>query len=81
MRAVFLDQTFRLPHPKRVRTPLLVLGGTEDGLISQKEVRTTARVYGADVELFTGMGHMLMLEPGWPAVAERICSWLGARGL
>lgn len=81
MRAVFLDQTFRLPRPKRVRTPLLVLGGTEDGLISQKEVRATARAYGADVELFTGMGHMMMLEPGWPDVAERICSWLGARGL
>lgn len=81
MRAVFLDQTLRLPRPNRVRTPLLVLGGAEDGLISQKEVRATARAYGADVELFTGMGHMLMLEPGWADVAQRICGWLGARGL
>lgn len=27
------------------------------------------------------MGHMMMLEPGWPRVAERIAKWLGDRGL
>jgi len=27
------------------------------------------------------MGHNMMLEPGWAAVAERIDTWLSARGL
>jgi hypothetical protein len=27
------------------------------------------------------MGHNMMVEPGWAAVAERIHSWLGGRGL
>jgi hypothetical protein len=27
------------------------------------------------------MGHNVMLEPGWPDVAERIDSWLTARDL
>lgn len=81
VRAVFLDQTFRLPRPSRVRTPMLVLGATEDGLISNTEVRATARAYGTQAELFAGMGHMMMLELRWADVAERICGWLGARGL
>jgi hypothetical protein len=31
--------------------------------------------------IFPGMGHNMMLEPGWPAVAQRIDDWLVARGL
>jgi hypothetical protein len=27
------------------------------------------------------MGHNMMLEPGWQAVAERIDNWLGGQGL
>jgi hypothetical protein len=27
------------------------------------------------------MGHDMMLEPGWAAVAERIHAWLGTLGL
>lgn len=70
-----------LPHPKRVTTPLLVLGAEEDGAHTRKEVRATARAYGTEAEFFPGMGHNMMLEPGWEAVAERIHNWLGARGL
>lgn len=70
-----------LPHPKRVSTPLLVLGAEEDGAHTCKEVRATASAYGTEAEFFPGMGHNMMLEPGWEAVAERIHNWLGARGL
>lgn len=81
LRAVFTDQAFRLPRPKRVTTPLLVLGAEHDGLINAKDVHWTARAYGTEAEIFPGMGHMMMLEPGWAAVAGRICSWLSDRGL
>jgi pimeloyl-ACP methyl ester carboxylesterase len=81
MRAVFIDQAFRLPKPERVRAPILVLGGEEDGTITNDEVRATARAYGTQAELFARMGHNMMLEPGWRDVADRIRSWLGERGL
>ena len=47
---------------------------------SPREVHATARAYRTEAELFP-MGHNMMLEPGWPAVAARIESWLGERGL
>jgi pimeloyl-ACP methyl ester carboxylesterase len=65
-----------LPHPKRVTTPLLVLGAGLDGCFTVKEVHATARAYGTEAEIFPDMGHNMMLEPGWAAVAERIHSWL-----
>jgi alpha-beta hydrolase superfamily lysophospholipase len=71
----------RLPRPKRVTTPLLVLGAEEDGAHTRNEVLATARAYGTEAELFPNMGHNMMLEPGWAAVAERIHSWLGTHGL
>jgi pimeloyl-ACP methyl ester carboxylesterase len=60
---------------------MLVLGGTHDGTITTNEVHATARAYRTQAELFPGMGHNMMLEPGWPAVASRIESWLGERGM
>lgn len=71
----------KLPHPKRISTPLLVLGAEEDGAHTCKEVRATARAYGTEAVFFPDMGHNMMLEPGWEDVAERIHDWLGERGL
>jgi pimeloyl-ACP methyl ester carboxylesterase len=70
-----------LPRPKRVTTPLLVLGADDDGAHTRKEVLATARAYRTEAEFFPTMGHNMMLEPGWTAVAERIDTWLGTRGL
>lgn len=70
-----------LPHPDRVTTPLLVLGAEQDGAHTRKEVLATARAYRTEAEFFPDMGHNMMLEPGWEAVAERIHGWLGDRGL
>lgn len=67
--------------PNLVTTPLLVLGAEHDGGVSAAEVRATARAYRTEAEFFPDMGHDMMLEPGWRAVAERIESWLGGRGL
>ncbi len=70
-----------LPRPERVTTPLLVLGADDDGAHTRKEILATARAYRTEAEFFPHMGHNMMLEPGWAAVAERIHTWLTARGL
>jgi pimeloyl-ACP methyl ester carboxylesterase len=81
-RRVSLDASFLgLPHPKRVTTPLLVLGAGRDGCFTVKEVHATARAYGAEAKVFPDMGHNMMLEPGWANVAERIHSWMTSRGI
>jgi pimeloyl-ACP methyl ester carboxylesterase len=71
----------RLPRPKRVTTPMLVLGAEEDGAHTREEIVATARAYRTQAEFFPGMGHNMMLEPGWATVAERIDAWLIDRGL
>jgi alpha-beta hydrolase superfamily lysophospholipase len=81
-RALYIDMTFRaLPRPQRVSVPLLVLGAQCDGTITTDEVRATATAYRTEAEIFLNMGHDMMLEPGWQAVAERIHAWLETRGL
>jgi pimeloyl-ACP methyl ester carboxylesterase len=71
----------KLPRPKRVTTPLLVLGAEDDGANTRKEILATARAYGTEAEFFPDMGHNMMLAPGWAAVAERIHRWLSTHGL
>ena len=70
-----------LARSKSVATPMLVLGARDDGAVTPKEVRATARKYQTHAEFFPDMGHNMMLEPGWAAVAERIHAWLGSHGL
>lgn len=76
-----IDGLVRLPRPARVSAPMLVLGAAEDGAVTRQEVCATARAYRTDPVFFPGMGHDMMLEPGWAAVAGRIDAWLGDRGL
>ena len=71
----------RLPRPKRVTTPMLVLGADEDGAHTREEILATARAYGTQAEFFPDMGHNMMLEPGWESVAQRIDTWLSHQGL
>ena len=68
-------------RPEHIQTPLLVLGGDADGHFNLKAFRTTARAYGTVPEIFPRMGHNMMLEPGWRAVAERIDNWLSGHRL
>jgi pimeloyl-ACP methyl ester carboxylesterase len=77
-----LDMVFlNLPKPRRVSAPLLVLGGQSDRSVTPQEVHATARTYRTHAEIFPDMGHDMMLEPGWVAVAQRIHTWLCAQGL
>jgi len=74
---MFLDLLgLNLAHPKRVKTPLLVLGAEKDTVIAPRDVHDTARAYGVKAEIFPNMAHDMMLEAGWKSVAERILHWL-----
>jgi pimeloyl-ACP methyl ester carboxylesterase len=80
----FLDMlALDLVKTKRVnRVRMLVLGAADDTIINpQREIRRTAAVYGTEAEVFPEMGHDMMLEPRWQAVAERIDGWLTAQRL
>jgi len=80
IRAAMTDPMFRRVKTRQVTTPMLVLGATHDGFVSTRAVRATARAYRTEPEFFA-MGHNMMLEPGWAAVAERIHGWLQTRDL
>ena len=81
-RVIYVDTMFRnLPRPENVTAPVLVSGTECDGTFSTEEVCATARAYHTEPELFPDMGHDMMLEPGWAAVAERIHAWLESRDL
>lgn len=72
----FLDMMiFSLPRPKRVQTPVLVLGGEKDNIFTHKEVEATARAYHTQAKFFP-MAHDMMLEEGWQDVADTILVWL-----
>lgn len=79
MRASLIDPLIRRVKSERVSTPTLVLGAEQDGLVTRREVRATARAYRTQPEFFAGMGHNMMLEPGWRDVARRIHAWLSTR--
>lgn len=69
-----LDLTLRLHWglPERSPPPVLVVGAEGDRICRADDVRATARHHGVTATLFPGLAHMLMLEPGWEAVAEAI---------
>ncbi len=73
---------FRWPRAARVQCPrVLVLGAAGDTTFVPGEVRATARAFKVDAEIFENMGHDMMLEPGWEAVADRIIEWLWEQGI
>jgi alpha-beta hydrolase superfamily lysophospholipase len=81
-RAVLVDMVARaLVKPARIDTPVLVLGGEQDALYTNAEVRETARTYRTEAIIVPDMGHEMMIEPGWTTVGEHIVSWLAGRAL
>ncbi len=77
----YLDELgLNLVRPKRVKTPMLVIGAARDAVISRKAVNDTARAYGTTAEFFD-MAHDVMLESNWKLVADRILEWLREKGI
>jgi pimeloyl-ACP methyl ester carboxylesterase len=84
------DESFRmfidllgltLANPRRIKTPMLILGAENDNAISAGQVRATAQAYGVQAEIFPNMAHDMMIEAGWESVAQRILSWLKEKGI
>ena len=61
---------------RRVRSPMLVVAGREDRLTPAKMVRKIAQKYGAELRVYDGHAHMVLVEPGWEAIARDIATWL-----
>lgn len=62
----------------RISVPVLVLGGKKDWFLSPAAVRRAARAYHVSPMFFQAMAHDMMLEPGWPDVAEAIIHFIKA---
>ncbi|MBX7433994.1 lysophospholipase [Mycobacterium sp. Y57] len=62
------------------RIPMLVLGAELDAIFPPARVHRTAAAYDTAAEILPGIGHDVMLEPGWEAVAGRIGKWLENQG-
>lgn len=78
----YLDMlVLNLPRPQQMESPLLVLGAEDDMMISTDEVKATARAYGVEATLFSGIAHDMMLEARWQEVADHILDWLAKRNL
>jgi pimeloyl-ACP methyl ester carboxylesterase len=75
-----LDMMFCLPRPKRVASPLLVVGAANDAVVPPRAIEKTGRAYRAEFKIFPDMAHDMMLEDGWEDVAAYIVGWLKAKG-
>jgi pimeloyl-ACP methyl ester carboxylesterase len=69
----FLEMTaLKLPDYRKVKTPMLIVGGEKDYLIPEKATRKMAELYQSDPFIVKNAPHNLMMEPGWEKVAEKI---------
>jgi alpha-beta hydrolase superfamily lysophospholipase len=73
----FLEMiALNLPDYKKVKTPLMIIGGEKDYLISEKATRKMADLYKTDPLIIKNAPHNIMMEPGWEKVAEKISTFL-----
>ena len=57
-------------------TPVRVIAGGADALFTPRDAQATAMRYGTEAIVLDGLPHMMMLEPGWEALAETIAAWI-----
>lgn len=74
-RALMDIMIFDKPNPRRITTPMLVIGGEHDSSIPVAVNTALARAYRTQLETFP-VAHDMMLEANWQMVAERIVGWL-----
>jgi alpha-beta hydrolase superfamily lysophospholipase len=66
-------------HPaENVETPMLLLAGEKDAVVSVEGLRKTAAYYKAEFVIVPGSGHNLMMEKTYRETAEKIDTWLSA---
>jgi alpha-beta hydrolase superfamily lysophospholipase len=70
----YLGLLFPVNH--QTSAPILVVGGSEDGLISVREFASTANHYQAKLEIIQGGSHDLMLDSDFEKTAKVIQEWI-----
>jgi pimeloyl-ACP methyl ester carboxylesterase len=60
----------------KVRCPVLVVSGREDGVCSPRVARAVARHYQADLREYPESDHWIIEDPGWETVAADIVHWI-----
>ncbi|WP_370345917.1 alpha/beta hydrolase [Catenulispora sp. MAP5-51] len=79
-------ETEQTPTPTTARGPLLLISGQEDRMVADAVTRATYKLYGdstavTDLKQFADRGHSLVIDSGWPAVADYVLAWLAANGI
>ena len=73
----FLEMTaLNLPDHRKVKTPLLIIGGEKDYLIPEKATRKMAVLYNSQPLIVANAPHNLMMEAGWEDVTKKIAAFL-----
>jgi pimeloyl-ACP methyl ester carboxylesterase len=60
----------------RVHCPMLVVAADDDRFIPARIVERIARRYHAALDVARGHGHMVIAEPGWEQLADRVEQWI-----
>jgi len=65
-----------IPVRHRIDCPLLVIGGSADGLLSVDDFQQTASHYQSPIEIIEDGSHDLMLDEGYEKTVEVMVGWL-----
>jgi pimeloyl-ACP methyl ester carboxylesterase len=72
----YLDMLFLdLPRPKKIQTPMLVIGGSNDFIFGKKDALATAKAYNTEGVIFEGEAHNLFMEDNWQEAAKFISTF------
>ncbi len=72
------------PHwkaPEDVQTPLLLIAGENDSLLTVEQLRDTADFYGADFYMAPGSGHNVQMDGDYAETARQVHHWLQNKGV
>ena len=61
--------------------PVRVLAAEADALFDAEETQAVAERWGAEWQSLPGMGHAMMLEPGWQMAADAVIRWVWQQGI
>jgi Poly(3-hydroxyalkanoate) synthetase len=64
---------------ERVKCPVLVVTAEDDRFVPPRVVARVAERYGAPLLTVPAHGHMVILEPEWEDLADRVERWIRAR--
>ena len=66
----------RAPELPRGDPPVLVVGSRADVAVAARDVERVAARYGTEPVWLDGVGHNLVLEPGWKGPLDAILDWV-----